>query len=360
MIKVVHIVEALGGGVYTYFKNLTHFFGSEEVSKEIETVVIYSSKRKEIIPENIRKEFSQNVTLIEIDMVRELSPLKDFRSSLKLKKLIKKLNPEIIHLHSSKAGVLGRFANSLLFSNRKKIFYTPHGYSFLRLDVSSSKQKFYRLVEKYSQKLFGGTTIACGDTEYEIAQSFGKSCLVRNGINFEQIDSFYKEHNNERLTIGTIGRIMAQKNPKLFNDIALRFPQYVFIWIGDGEDRILLTAPNIRITGWFTNNIAIFPFLNQLDVYMQTSLWEGLPIAVLEAMALKKPIVATNVIGNKDVVVSGENGFLFEDTVELDSIFKSLENKSYCLELGAKSFEYCRTKFNNDVNFRELIQVYKS
>src|SRR5690606_40648002 len=123
-----------------------------------------------IIPENIKKEFSKNVNLIEIDMVRELSPIKDFRSVLELRKLLKKLNPEIIHLHSSKAGVLGRFANSLFFSNKKKVFYTPHGYSFLRQDISSSKRKLFRCIKKYTQRLFGGITSACGDTEYEIAQ----------------------------------------------------------------------------------------------------------------------------------------------------------------------------------------------
>jgi glycosyltransferase involved in cell wall biosynthesis len=359
-IKVVHIVEALGGGVYTYFKNLTHFFGSAEVTKEIDTIIIYSSKRKEIDPENIKKDFSENVTLIEVDMVRELSLIRDFRSSLQLKKLLKELNPDLIHLHSSKAGVLGRFANSLLFSSKKPVFYTPHGYSFLRLDISSSKRKLYRFIEKYSQRLFGGITIACGDTEHEIAQSLGKSLLVRNGISIKNIEFLSEKKENDRLTIGTIGRIMAQKNPKLFNDIALRFPQYDFVWIGDGEDREQLTASNIRITGWFTDNSEVFPLLNQLDVYLQTSLWEGLPIAVLEAMTFKKPIVATNVIGNKDLVVEGNNGFLFNDVTQLDVIFNQLNDKSFRNRLGDKSFEYCNEKFNSDVNYRELIEIYKT
>lgn len=63
-IKVVHIVEALGGGVYTYFKDLTNFFGTPEIQNQIETIVIYSSNRKEIIPENIKKDFLKRVSLI--------------------------------------------------------------------------------------------------------------------------------------------------------------------------------------------------------------------------------------------------------------------------------------------------------
>jgi len=54
------------------------------------------------------------------------------------------------------------------------VFYTPQGYSFLREDVSLSTRKLYQLIEKYSQRLLGGTTIACGDTEYEIAKKNGK------------------------------------------------------------------------------------------------------------------------------------------------------------------------------------------
>src|SRR5690554_6829498 len=359
-VKVVHIVEALGGGVYTYFKNLSHFFGSEEVAKEIETTIIYSSKRKEIIPENVRKEFSEHVTLIEIDMVRELSPIKDFRSALTLRKLLKKINPEVVHLHSSKAGVLGRLANSLLFSGKKKIFYTPHGYSFLRQDISAPQRALFRFIEKYSQRFFGGTTIACGDTEYEIAKSFGKSVLVRNGINVEEVHQYSKPYENKRLTIGIVGRITFARNPDLFNKIAEIFPQYDFVWIGDGEDRHLLTATNIHVTGWFNNNSLVFPFLNQLDVYLQTSLWEGLPIALLEAMVLKKPIVATNIIGNKDVVIPEKNGFLFENINQLNVIFDRLENLAFRKELGENGFYFCQERFNSDKNFRTLIEVFKS
>lgn len=359
-IKVVHIVEALGGGVYTYFKNLSHFFGSEEVAKQVETTIIYSSKRKEIIPENIRKEFSPNVRLIEMDMVRELSPIKDFQSILALRKLLKELCPDLVHLHSSKAGILGRFANALLFTNKKKVFYTPHGYAFLRQDISVSKRKFYHFIEKYAQRFFGGTTVACGDTEYEIAKNFGKSRLVRNGVKINDIHRHYTPHENKQLTIGIVGRITFARNPNLFNEIALRFPQFDFVWIGDGEDRHLLTAPNIKITGWFSDNTKVFPLLNQLDVYLQTSLWEGLPIALLEAMALKKPIVASNIIGNKDIVVPGKNGFLFENLDQLNHFFEQLADASFRNSLGENAFTYCKEKFDSDKNFEELMLIFKS
>ena len=313
-IRVIHVIEALGGGVYTYFRNLSHFMGQEEISQQIETFIIYSAKRKEIIPENIIKEFSENVTLIQIDMEREFNLVKDLKATFQLRKLYAQINPDVIHLHSSKAGVIGRWANFLTLT-KTNVFYTPHGYSFLRLDISKKKQLFYKLVEKYTQKIFGGTTIACGDTEYQIAKSMGKAKLVRNGIDVNFVSAKHNLCENKVLTFGTVGRITAQKNPVLFNEIALRYLHFNFIWIGDGELRHELTAPNITITGWFYNTNDVYFWINKTDVMLQTSLWEGLPIAVLEAMALKKPIIAKNVIGNKDLVKNEINGFLF-DTID--------------------------------------------
>jgi glycosyltransferase involved in cell wall biosynthesis len=357
-LKVVHVIEALGGGVYTYFRDMSHCFGDEEITKDISTTIIYSSNRKEIDPEKIESEFSKGVSLIKIDMVREISPIQDFKSILHLRKELHKLNPDIIHLHSSKAGVLGRIACFLLF-RRKKIFYTPHGYSFLRADVSNLTKKIFWTIEKSFQYLFGGTTIACGDTEYEIAKKIGKSRLIRNGINIEEIKQHQIFHQNTKLTIGIVGRTTFQKNPNLFNQIALRFPDFNFVWIGDGELNSLLTAPNIRITGWSLNRNEVLKELSALDIYIQTSLWEGLPIAVLEAMAMKKPVLATNIIGNKDIVVPNETGFLFDNIEELDGYFELLKEEKTRIEFGNNALKRCYTLFDKNKNFKALSALYQ-
>ena len=357
--KVVHVIEALGGGVYTYFKDLSYFMGQEEITKDVKTYVIYSAKRKEIIPENISKDFSSNITMIPLEMERELSPIKDLNAAFKLTKIFKEINPDVIHLHSSKAGVIGRWAKFMTFKNIK-VFYTPHGYSFLRQDISDNKKLIYKKIEKYTQAIFGGKTIACGDTEYEIAKELGKATLVRNGINFQKIALNYNPQTTKKLTFGIVGRITPQKNPKLFNEIAMQFPQYNFIWIGNGELNHEITAPNIKITGWFYSTSEVYEWLNQIDVFLQTSLWEGLPLAVLEAMALKKPIIATNVIGNKDIVQNNVNGFLFDEINELKPIFKNLENDSFRNKLGEGAFLDAQENFDMNKNFMKLLDIYKS
>lgn len=356
--KVVHVIEALGGGVYTYFKDLSFYFGEKEISNDIDTTIIYSGKRKEIDPKKIKEDFSNGVNLIEVDMIKNLSPLKDLKSTIKLYREFKKLNPDIIHLHSSKAGVLGRIAVFFLFK-KKKIFYTPHGYSFLRADISKINKSLFWFIEKSFQMIFGGITIACGDTEYEISKKIGKSFLVRNGINIHEIKKSTTDYINPILTIGIVARITFARNPKLFNEIALRNPNVNFVWIGDGDMKEFLTADNIRITGWMLNNADVINELNKIDIYIQTSLWEGLPIAVLEAMAMEKPVIATNIIGNKDIVVHNETGFLFNEIEELDTYIDILSCKKTRKEFGEKGLKRCLDLFDKNKNFKDLVAIYK-
>lgn len=333
--------------------------GQQGVHEQVETYIVYSSKRKEIIPENIRKEFSSQVTLIEIDMSREFDLIADLQSTFALQKIYKEIKPDIIHLHSSKAGVIGRWAE-FISPKKHQVFYTPHGYAFLRLDISKKKRTFYHWIEKYTQKLFGGTTIACGDTEFDIAKKLGTAELVRNGIDVPKLIPHVKAVSSSLLTIGIVGRITFARNPQLFNEIALLFPQYHFKWIGDGELNAALTAPNIEITGWLFDEQEVYAQLNTLDVYMQTSLWEGLPMALLEAMVFKKPIVATNVIGNKDVVQHGTTGFLFQKKEELTAYFTTLENQAARWRMGEAAYERVSTAFHSQLNFEQLLQLYRS
>jgi glycosyltransferase involved in cell wall biosynthesis len=357
-LKVVHVVEALEGGVYTYFKDLSTFFGNEEIAKTAATVIIYSGHRNGVNPTQIKSDFSANVPLVHISMVREIAPFRDLKSILKLRKELKKINPDIIHLHSSKAGVLGRIACFFLFK-KKKVFYTPHGYAFLRTDISNTSKKLYSAIEKNFQRFFGGTIVACGDTEFEVAQNIGSSVLVRNGVDIASIRQYFSPHQNAKLTVGILGRITAARNPKLFNEIALRFPDYNFVWIGDGELNALITAPNIQITGWLLDKNIVFKTLNSIDIYLQTSLWEGLPIAVLEAMVLEKPVIATHIIGNKDVVVHNQTGFLFDDIEELNHYFEILSDEKNRVSFGKNALKRCEDLFDKNKNFKQLLDLYQ-
>lgn len=356
-LKIVHIVEALGGGVYTYFKSLSFFFGN--LSEEVETHIIYSANRGEINPLKVKEEFSPQVSLIEISMTRELSFSADIRSTINLIKTLKVINADIVHLHSSKAGVLGRLSVFLSKTN-SMVYYTPHGYSFIRTDISKFKKLGFRFIEQKLNYMFNATTIACGDTEHEIASKIGKSKLIRNGVQINTIAEHCQSPRNDTLTIGIVGRITEARNPELFNEIAQRYPNYNFVWIGDGHLRDVISATNVRITGWLFDQTEVLKKLSTIDIYIQTSSWEGLPIAILEAMALKKPVIATNIIGNKDIVLHKETGFLFDKIdSQLDSYFSALENKEIRLKMGEIGFNRCKEFFDINKNFQTLYHLYR-
>ena len=120
--KILFIVEAMGGGVFTYIVDL-----SNELVNEYDMYLAFAVRNQ--TPENYRDYFDERIHLIEVkNFTRSINLIKDIKAFIEIKSIAKKIKPDIIHLHSSKAGALGRFA----FNGRKTpLFYTPHGYSFL-------------------------------------------------------------------------------------------------------------------------------------------------------------------------------------------------------------------------------------
>ena len=274
-------------------------------------------------------------------------------------KMYRKISiPDVIHLHSSKAGVLGKIA-ARMSGSKALLYYTPHGYSFLRKDISFIKVLLFKTIEKVMASFHNCTTIACGDTELLHAKKLHKKVqLIRNGIPYESIKSHLKSTERPNITIGILGRITFARNPILFNSIAIALPEVNFKWIGDGILRDQITAPNIQITGWFMNRKEGLSKLNEIDIYLQTSLWEGLPIAVLEAMTLEKPVIATNVIGNKDIVKHGKTGFLIDSKDEAIAAIIKLNDKSLREKMGRLGSLRVKEEFNSIKNFQSLVDLY--
>lgn len=352
-IKVLHITEPFAAGVYNYVKEICAFFDKVE---EIQSYVIYSPNRNGTDFKQIEKDFSKDTTLIQVPMSREISLSSDYKAIVALVKQIKEIKPDVIHLHSSKASILGRVASA--FYRKASVYYTPNGYSFVREDVNNRKKRFFFLIEKWIYKLFGGTTIACGDTEFEHAQRIGKALLVRNGVSPNELTKYITENPKSKFKVGTMGRLSPQKNPKLFNEIAMRLPDIDFVWIGAGQLKTELTSKNITVTGWKTHSEAM-EVVNTLDVYVQTSLWEGLPFTIIEAMAIGKPIIATNVVGNKDAVKDEYNGYLCDTSDCFETNLRGLmDNPELLLKMGSNSILRCNALFDQHKNFKYLKEIY--
>ena len=309
--KILYIAEAFGGGVFTYFTELAN-----AVAEEYEVLIAYA-KRAET-PENFERFFRSDIRFVEIlHFQRSVNPLQDFKAMQEIRHLVREYDPDIIHLHSSKAGFCGRMA---INCKKHRVYYTPHGYAFLKQDDSALKRKIYFLAEKVLS-MSHAKVIGVSKGEYEEALKLTKNAMyINNGIDITKIPkSGKKEFDREHPVICTLGRISFPKNPSMFNRIAESFPEWKFIWIGDGDLRSELTASNIEITGWMDREEATEQ-LARADVFLIPSLWEGLPVALLEAMYQEKLCIASRVIGNRDVMINGENGFLadcYEDYVRI-------------------------------------------
>jgi glycosyltransferase involved in cell wall biosynthesis len=303
--RIVHVVESFAGGVFQFLVNLINGLPNHE------HVVIYG--KREDTPDDFSRYFSEMIEFYRWENVtRTISIYKDVLASIELYKLLYQIDDfQVIHLHSSKAGFIGRliawfggFAN--------KIVYTPHGVAFARQDISKNKRQLYQYLERFAAKV-AGTVVACSLSEcYELKRCGINSQSVNNGIQFEEFP-LKKCKLNNIIIIGTIGRITFQKNPELFNKMATLFksrPNVQFLWIGDGELRNVLSSENIDITGWLPQS-RVIEKLQSIDIYLSTSLWEGLPLSVLQAMVVGMPLVLFDSIGNRDLVQENENGYIY-------------------------------------------------
>ena len=247
--KILYIVEAMGGGVFTYIVELAN-----ELVNKYDMYIAYAVRKQ--TPKNYKDYFDKRIHLIEVkNFGRAIDPVKDIAALFEVKKIAAKIKPDVIHLHSSKAGAIGRVA----FNGKIPMFYTPHGYSFLMENYKPMKRRMFKLIESVCAKR-NCTTISCSVGEHQESLKLTKhATYVNNGINMAELQEIIDktEKVEHSFTVYTLGRICYQKNPTLFNEIAESLPDVKFVWIGDGELRDQLTSENIEITGWADRSTAI-------------------------------------------------------------------------------------------------------
>lgn len=314
--KILYIVEAMGGGVFTYIVDLAN-----ELVNKYDMYIAYAVRKQ--TPENYKDYFDKRIHLIEVkNFGRAINPTKDLAALFEVKKIAAEVKPDVIHLHSSKAGAIGRVA----FNGKIPMFYTPHGYSFLMENYKPMKRRMFKLIESVCAKR-NCTTISCSVGEHqETLKLTERATYVNNGINMAELQEIIDKTEvvHHPFTVYTLGRICYQKNPMLFNTVAEAFPNIKFVWIGDGELREELKSKNIEVTGWADRATAIKYAVNA-DVFLLPSRWEGLPISLLESMYMKKACVVSNVIGNRDVIHDGENGFVCSSVEEFIKAIKKAQ-----------------------------------
>lgn len=262
-------------------------------------------------------------------LVREIRPLADLRALLALALLLRRLKPAIVHTHSSKAGILGRLAARL--AGVPVVIHSIHGFGFTR-DQSAPVRRALIALECLAAKI---TTrfFAVSEANRQLGVALGlfpgsRCTVIRSGVDVAAIrktgvDTTAKKRElglePGRPVVGMVAPMKPQKAPLDFVRMAARVarkkPETQFLYVGDGELREAMEAEitrldlvkSFRLAGWRRDVPAL---MRCLDVFVLTSLWEGLPRVYLEALASGVPVVGTRVDGAAEVIRDGVNGYL--------------------------------------------------
>lgn len=201
--KILYIVEAMGGGVFTYIVDLAN-----ELVNKYDMYIAYALRKQ--TPKNYKDYFDKRVHLIEVkNFGRTINPTKDIAAFFEVKKIAAAVQPDVIHLHSSKAGAIGRIA----FDGKIPMFYTPHGYSFLMENYKPMKRKLFKLIESVCAKR-NCTTISCSVGENQETLKFTRRAIyVNNGINMSELQEIIDktERVQHPFTVYTLGKIAIRR-----------------------------------------------------------------------------------------------------------------------------------------------------
>ena len=356
--KVLHITESLGAGVGHYV-----WLAARGQVAAGHTVVLAHSIRHDT-PNDLDDRFAFLAKRVVVPMVTEVSVFKDAFSAWCLAALLRQEQPDVVHLHSSKAGALGRVALWLAggrLRRRTRVFYSPHGFAFLRQDVSAEKQKLFLGFEQVAAKL-GGTLVGCSATEVELTRrqvGHARVCLVENATDLSEVQRSTGSADG-RLNVLNAGRACYQKAPWRFKAVAQRFAEFPvrFVWIGDGDLAHELSGNNVQLTGWLSR-AQVAEQLAKADIFLMPSLWEGMPLALIEAQAAGVPAVVSNVVGCKDVVQHGVTGFVCDTDEELCERTQQLINDAPLRQrMGDNAARMARARFAVGRMNEELLKLY--
>ncbi|MCG9704979.1 glycosyltransferase family 4 protein, partial [Photobacterium damselae] len=328
------------------------------------------------------EDYNINVLFVD-DFVREISLIKDIKSFFLLFKIFKQYKFDIIHSHSSKTGVLARLAAKL--ARIPLIVHTVHGFAFPAAK-SSFERRLYYILEKIGSEV-SDKIICLHKFDYNIAVDELKvnkniPVIIPNGVDVTKFNpnrKFIKKTIRDEcnisendIVVGFIGRLWKQKNPKVLLDAAfliLKSRQDVhFIFSGDGEyidefRRLVVMkklASNIHFIGW-RNDIP--DILKSFDIFVLPSLWEGMPLAILEAQATGLPCIVSSIQGNNILVTDNVNGFLFDlsDSTDLIDKLNILINNSKLREqFGINALSSIKNNYLIDERIIKINELYQS
>ena len=325
------------------------------------------------------------------ELSREINPLKDLMAFLKIFMIFIREKPEIIHTHTAKAGAVGRTAGIIykfLLDPKVLIFHTFHGH-VLEGYFSNWKTKFFlfieRLLASFTNNIISVSSAVKGDLlKYKIGDA-NKNIIIPLGL---ELDKFLEiktpcvnNGSNNTFRVGIVGRLVPIKNHLMFLNSAkllldkLSSPDIKFIIVGDGEQKTSLEQyskalgleKNVEFTGWRKD---IEQDYSNFDVVCLTSINEGTPVSLIEAMASARAIVATDVGGVGDILkpvcrrisLTEEKVLIKTGDAEgfANALYFLLENPQIRHRIGEAGREFVRENFTKERLIKDILILYNT
>ena len=297
---------------------------------------------------------------------REVSIINDIRAFLSLYRLIRKENYTIIHTHSSKAGFLARIAAML--NKTPIVIHTIHGFAFHDY-MNSFKKNIFIYLEKLSAKWTHGLVTVSNLNKKKVVDlgiaPIEKLKNIYSGIDLtlfinEKNDQFRKELNldNSHLLLGSVGRLSNQKDPitmiEAFCIVIKSFPNAHLTLVGDGElrDEILIKIDQLQLNGKVHltgNKNDPWKIYHSLDLFIMSSIYEGLGRSITEALSCGVPVVCTRVEGVPEIVRDNKTGILVppkDPSALATGIIKSLNDMDNARKMAEEGRKFVNENFD--------------
>lgn len=320
---------------------------------------------------------------IASDLIREIDFKRDIKALVQLVRLYKELQVDIVHTHTSKAGILGRLAGRL--ARVPVVIHTVHGFAF-NAPIPKWQRKLYIALEKMAghwcdglifiskQLMTEAGRLGIGDPRtYALIPSGIDISAFRNGANNGNREAKLKllGLTNHVPIIGTVSRLVRDKGLELLIEAAAKLKAKGFdfhmVWVGDGPLRNelealakrLRVAERLSITGMCTD---VPSWVSCFDLFVLPTLWEGMGRVFLEAQAAGVPVIGTKVGGVPDVVKDKITGILVPPN-DLDALVKAIEtlltNHELRRQMGYAAFQFASNEeFQVEFMVRKIEEVY--
>lgn len=358
--KILYVItRSTWGGAQAHLYELI----KDRVSKKDDVFLLVGEDGE--LANRVRKINSVNVKIDKM-LVRQLSPVKDLISIYKMRLYIKRINPDIVHLHSSKAGAIGRIAAVGLPC---KVIFTAHGWAFTE-GIGKVKRNIYIFIEKNLAK-YTDKIICVSEYDYKLAE---KEKVIKKGINAKVIQNGVEEISDMSNTKGNItpvitmtARFDTQKNQSLLLEALSKVEiPFVVNLIGDGPlrakcEEIVKNSGMEEKVNFLGFQRDVTSFLKETDIFALISNYEGLPISIIEAMSCSLPIIASRVGGIPELIDNSINGFCVEnETKKISQAFEMLLTDSDLrLKMGEESYKKYINGFGIETNLSNIETVYK-